>query len=123
MKLKTYSDFFDQKFFESIIQTSGIKNSPKKSRVQNCVETILDFLAENDVFNWNQFLKMSPFDRQIVDRLIDSSLINISELKEVRFLIRIELSDRAQLLEYKNELESNEEYEKCALIVKKLSQK
>ena len=45
----------------------------------------------------------------------------MKELEEVRFKLRIELSSRQQLKDYLKELESNEEYEKCALIVKKLS--
>jgi hypothetical protein len=66
---------------------------------------------------------MPAFDRSVIDKLIDSEIKTMDELKEVKFRIRLELSDRKQLLEYKDELESNEEYEKCALIVKKLSQK
>jgi hypothetical protein len=43
-------------------------------------------------------------------------------LEEIRFRIRLELSDRRQLLDYIKELEQNEEYEKCARIVKKISE-
>jgi hypothetical protein len=68
-------------------------------------------------------MKMPVFDRDVINKLIDSEVKTMDELKEVRFRIRLELSDREQLIEYKNELELEEEYEKCALIVKKLSQK
>ena len=66
---------------------------------------------------------MSQFDRDVIDKLIDSEVNTMGELKEVRFKLKLELCDRKQLMEYKDELESEEEYEKCALIVKKLSQK
>jgi hypothetical protein len=46
----------------------------------------------------------------------------MKELEEIRFRIRLELSDRRQLLDYIKELEQNEEYEKCARIVKKISE-
>jgi hypothetical protein len=46
----------------------------------------------------------------------------MKELGEIRFRIRLELSDRRQLLDYIKELEQNEEYEKCARIVKKISE-
>ena len=111
-------------FFKKIFNNSKKKNKTTKlSRVDSCVVNILDFLSENDVYNWNQFLKMSQFDRDVIDKLIDSEVNNMDELREVRFRLKLELGDRKQLMEYKDELESEEEYEKCALIVKKLSQK
>lgn len=47
----------------------------------------------------------------------------MEDLKEIRFLIRLELSNTQQLKEFLRELEENEEYEKCARIIKKLSYK
>lgn len=124
MKVDNYGDFINEKFFRKIFNSSKKNKSSKKTdRVQSCVDDILNFLAENDVYNWDRFMMMSPFDREVIDKLIDSSVKNMNELKEVRFRVRLELSDRNQLLEYKKELEENEEYEKCALIVKKISQK
>lgn len=124
MKVDNYGDFINEKFFRKIFNSSKKNKSSKKTdRVQTCVDDILNFLAENDVYNWDRFMMMSPFDREVIDKLIDSSVKNMNELKEVRFRVRLELSDRNQLLEYKQELEQNEEYEKCALIVKKISQK
>ena len=91
--------------------------------MDSCVVNILDFLSENDVYNWDGFMKMSQFDRDVINKLIDTEVNSMDELKEVRFRVRLELSNREQLIEYKNELELEEEYEKCAQIVKKLSQK
>lgn len=124
MKINRYSQFINEEFFKKIFNNSKKKTkSSKLGRVDTCVNSILDFLAENDVYNWNQFLKMSQFDRDVIDKLIDSEVKTMDELKEVRFRIKLELADRKQLMDYKDELESNEEYEKCALIVKKISQK
>ena len=124
MKVNRYDQFINEEFFKSIFNSSKKKNKTNKfSRVDSCVVNILNFLSENDIYNWTQFLKMSQFDRDAIDRLIDIEVNSIGELKEVRFKLKLELSDRGQLMEYKNELELGEEYEKCAQIVKKLSQK
>lgn len=124
MKINRYNQFINEEFFKKLFNNSKKKNKTTKlSRVDSCVVNILDFLSENDVYNWNQFLKMSQFDRDVIDKLIDSQVDNMEGLKEVRFKLKLELADRKQLMEYKDELESEEEYEKCALIVKKLSQK
>lgn len=124
MKINRYDEFINEEFFKKLYNSSKKNSKSKKlNRVDSCVNGILNFLAENDVYNWDKFLSMPAFDRSVIDRLIDSEIKTMDELKEVKFRIRLELSDRKQLLEYKDELESNEEYEKCALIVKKLSQK
>jgi hypothetical protein len=124
MKINRYNQFINEEFFKKIFNNSKKNNKTTKlSRVDSCVVNILDFLSENDVYNWNQFLKMSQFDRGVIDKLIDSEVDNMNDLREVRFRLKLELSDRKQLMEYKDELESEEEYEKCAQIVKKLSQK
>lgn len=124
VKINRYSQFINEEFFKKIFNNSMKKNKTTKlSRVDSCVVNILDFLSENDVYNWNGFMKMSQFDRDVINKLIDTEVNSMDELKEVRFRIRLELSDREQLIEYKNELELEEEYEKCAQIVKKLSQK
>ena len=124
MKINRYSQFINEEFFKKIFNNSKKKNKTTKlSRVDSCVVNILDFLSENDVYNWDGFMKMSQFDRDVINKLIDTDVNSMDELKQVRFRVRLELSNREQLIEYKNELELEEEYEKCALIVKKLSQK
>lgn len=124
VKINRYSQFINEEFFNKIFNNSMKKNKTTKlSRVDSCVVNILDFLSENDVYNWDGFMKMSQFDRDVINKLIDTEVNSMDELKEVRFRVRLELSNREQLIEYKNELELEEEYEKCAQIVKKLSQK
>jgi hypothetical protein len=124
VKINRYKQFINEEFFNKIFNNSMKKNKTTKlSRVDSCVVNILDFLSENDVYNWDGFMKMSQFDRDVINKLIDTEVNSMDELKEVRFRVRLELSNREQLIEYKNELELEEEYEKCAQIVKKLSQK
>lgn len=117
-----YKDFMNEEFF-SFFKKSG-KNMPvKKSRVDECVKNILEFMRDNQIQDWNDYMKISTSDRDIIHSIIDSSVKNMAELEEVRFRIRLELSDRDQLMEYKNELEKVEEYEKCALVVKKITKR
>ncbi len=123
MKINNFDEFINEEFFRRIFNSSKKKSPVKLNRVESCVESILNFLAENDIYNWDKFLNMSPFDRDVINKLIDSEVKDYKELNEVKFKLRLELSNREQLIEYKTELEQNEEYEKCALIVKKLSQK
>ena len=83
----------------------------------------MEFKRDNQIQDWNDYMKISTSDRDIIHSIIDSSVKNMAELEEVRFRIRLELSDRDQLMEYKNELEKVEEYEKCALVVKKITKR
>lgn len=121
MKVVNYEDFLNETFFSKIKKGKNAKSA--SVRVNDCVSKILSFLDENEIFDWNKFLSLSHTDRQIVDRIIDLNVNNLKELQEVRFRIKLELFDKKQLLDFKSELEENEEYEKCALVVKKLSQK
>jgi hypothetical protein len=124
MKINRYNQFINEEFFKKIFNNSKKKNKTTKlTRIDYFVVNILEFISENDFYKWNKFLKMSQFDRDVIDKLIDSEVNNMDELREVRFRLKLELGDRKQLMEYKDELESEEEYEKCAQIVKKLSQK
>lgn len=120
-RVNNYKDFINEEFFKRIFNRKKKITSESKSRIDSCVDHILIFLKDNEIIDWNDFMNMSQFDRDVVNKLIDSEVKNMSELEEVRFKIRLELSDRPQLVEYKKELEDAEEYEKCAMIVKKLS--
>ena len=66
---------------------------------------------------------MPQFDREVVDKIIDHEVKNFEELKEIKFLLKLELADVQQLREFLSEYEQTEEYEKCAQIVKKISSK
>jgi len=120
-RVNNYKDFVNEEFFKRLFNRKKTVTPESKSRVDSCVNNVIKFLKENDINDWNDFISAGKFDKYVIDSIIDKSVDNMSELEEVRFKIRIELSDRPQLVEYKKELEDAEEYEKCAMIVKKLS--
>jgi len=122
-KVNTYMEFINEEFFKKIFNKNSKNKSSKESRVNSCVSNILSFLKENEINDWNDFMRMSTFDRDVINQIIDHEVKDYKEVKEVNFLVRLELSDHQQLKEYKDELESIEEYEKCALIVKKMNAK
>lgn len=119
MRLEKYSEFITEGFFRKI-KKAKVKTT-SSDRITDCVSDILKFLEDNGIFNWSQFIKMSPFKRDVINKLIDNRVKNMEELKDVTFKLKLELSDRSQLRELLSELESNEEYEKCSQVLKKLT--
>lgn len=122
-KVNTYMEFVNEEFFKKIFNKKNSNKSSKDSRINSCVSNILSFLKENEINDWNDFIRMSTFDRDVINQIIDHEVKDYKEVKEVNFLVRLELSDYQQLKEYKDELESIEEYEKCAQIVRKMNVK
>lgn len=122
-KVNTYMEFINEEFFKKIFNKKNSNKSSKDSRINSCVSNILSFLKENEINDWNDFMRMSTFDRDVINQIIDHEVKDYKEVKEVNFLVRLELSDYQQLKEYKDELESIEEYEKCAQIVRKMNVK
>lgn len=118
-KINKYNDFLNEEFFKKISQRGT--QQQQKSKIDQCVEDILHFLNERGIFTWEQFIYSKKIDKYTINKTIDSSTKNMKELEEVRFKLRLELSTRQQLKDYLKELESSEEYEKCVLVVKKLS--
>ena len=122
-KVDTYIEFINEEFFKRIFNKKKANKTSRITRLEHCVHNILSFLSDNDIHDWNDFMSMSAFDRDVVNKIIDHEVKDFNELKEVKFLTRIELSDVPQLREYLKELEGDEEFEKCAKIVKKISSK
>jgi protein-arginine kinase activator protein McsA len=118
-----YDDFLNEEFFKKVFGKNKNKKKQPSSKIDNCVDSIINFLYENGIDNWDDFIKSGKFDKEVINRLIDHSAKNMEELKEIRFKIRLELSNINQLREYLKELEENEEYEKCAQVIKKISNK
>jgi len=118
MKLNNYSDFINEAFFRKLKSRKRTKVIGDK--VENCKNEIIKFLEDNGIFTWNQFEKMSPFQRDVINKLVDKNVDTLKDLKEVTFAIRLELSNPNQLKEYLKELETQEEYEKCAKILQKI---
>lgn len=115
-KLHNYDDFLNEELFRKL------RNKKKNtSNLDDCVKEVINFLNSNEIYTWDDFISSNKVDKFIINKLIDKSTKNMTELAEVRFRIRLELSSREQLREYLKELEQSEDYEKCALIVKKLS--
>jgi hypothetical protein len=121
MKLNRYLEFINEGIFRKIKKN---KNSPsKRDAINKCVADIVNFLEEKGVSNWTSFLKMSPFSKEAIHKLIDGSVNSLQDVKEVNFLIQLELCDRKQLRELISRYETEGEYEKCSLILKKLNEK
>lgn len=117
MKLIKYSEFINEGFFRRL---KSRKKSKIVNKVESCKNEIIKFLEENNIFTWNDFERMSLFQRDVVNKLIDRGVDTLQDLKNVRFQIRLELSNPIQLKEYLKELESQEEYELCAKVLQKL---
>lgn len=121
-KINNYEEFINEGFFRKVFGRKNKNKSTIKSRIDLCVDEIIKFLSDNNIYTWDRFNSSTKFERDTVNKLIDNSTMNMKELEEIRFRIRLELSNRRQLLDYIKELEQNEEYEKCARIVKKISE-
>lgn len=121
-KINNYEEFINEGFFRKVFGKKKKSKPTVKSRIDLCVDEIIKFLSDNNIYTWDRFGSSTKFERDTVNKLIDNSSINMKELEEIRFRIRLELSNRRQLLDYIKELEQNEEYERCARIVKKISE-
>lgn len=121
MKVNNYSQFINEAFFRKIKKSKNIVS--KSESIKACVEEIINFLQDNNIYNWNQFLGMSPFKREVINKIIDSKVTTLSDVKEVTFLLKLHLCDRKQLRELISEYEISEDYEKCSEILKKLNER
>lgn len=117
-KIYNYSGFLNEEFYKKLFTKQKRKT---ESKVDCAVKEIIDFLSDNGINDWNGFINAKPTDRRIIDIIIDNSSSNMSELKEIRFRVKLQLSDNNQLRQWLKELENEEEYEKCAQVLKKLS--
>jgi hypothetical protein len=120
-KIHNYDDFLNEEFFKKIWGRK--KNKPNKSSIDLCIEELITFLNENGIFTWDDFIYSNKTDKYIIDKLIDSYAKNMAELQEIRFRLKLELCNRPQLKELLKELEQNEEYEKCAQVLKTINMK
>jgi len=120
-KIHNYDDFLNEEFFRKIF--SKKKKTTTKSEIDICIEEIINFLNENGIYSWDDFIYSKKTDKYIINKIIDASAQNMKDVEEIRFRLRIELSNRQQLKEYIKELESSEEYEKCSRIMKALNNK
>jgi hypothetical protein len=114
------------KKFYQINETFGFekKEEPKKlSRVNACIEDIIDFLKDNNIKNWDEFMDAPGFEKWTVNTIIDTNCENKEELDEVRYKVKLKLSNIEQLKDMISEYEDMEEYEKCSEIQKEIENK
>ena len=108
-----------KKFYESI-KLKRKEDSNKLNKIDSCIEDIIDFLKDNNINNWDEFMNASGFERWTVNTIIDSNCENKEELDEVRFRIKLRLSNTEQLKDMLTEYEDLEEYEKCSEVQKQI---
>lgn len=99
-----------RRFNESLVDQSLVKETTNR---------IIKFLEENGVRNWDRFVEWD-FARNAVTKIIDTSVRTEEELLEVKFYLKLHLSNIDQLKSMLKKYEDLEEYEKCDLIHKKL---
>ena len=92
------------------------KNENTQNRVDDCVNVIVSFLKDNQIETWTEFIETSKFDKFVIGKIIDSYCDDLNDLNQVRFKLRLKLSDSNQLKDMIKEYESLEEYEKCSEI-------
>lgn len=119
-KIHNYGDFLNEEFFKKIFG----RKKPKiqsKSNIDICIEEIIKFLNDNKIYTWDDFIYSKKTDKYTINKIIDGYANNMRELEEIRFRLKLELSNRNQLKEYLKELDQNEDYEKCAQVLKMMS--
>ena len=119
-KIHNYGDFLNEEFFKKIFGRKKSKPQPK-SNIDICIEEIINFLNDNKIYTWDDFVYSKKNDKYTINKIIDGHANNMKELEEIRFRIKLELSNRNQLKEYLKELEQIEDYEKCAQVLKMMS--
>ena len=87
-KVNTYMEFINEEFFKKIFNKKNSNKSSSNSRINSCVSNILSFLKENEINDWNDFMRMSTFDRDVINQIIDH------EVKEVDVDMPVELTFR-----------------------------
>jgi hypothetical protein len=120
-RIDSYLNFINEEFFKRIGNRKKTKQT--KSHIETCVEELVKFLNDNEIFTWDDFIYSNKTDKYIIDKLIDGYAKNMKDLQDIRFKLKLELCNRIQLKDLIKELEENEEYEKCAEVLKKMSLK
>ncbi len=108
-----------KKFYESI-KLKNKEDSNTLNKIDSCIEDIIDFLKDNNINNWEEFMNASGFERWTVNTIIDSNCENKEDLDEVRFKVKLRLSNLEQLKDMLTEYEDLEEYEKCSEVQKQM---
>lgn len=94
-------------------------NVDKDVHIEIIVGDIIDYLKKNCVDRWEDIFLKSEISNEVND-IIDHYIEDLSDLDDIKFWVCMELNDLDELKEMLPKLEEKEEYEKCALIKKKL---
>lgn len=90
-----------------------------KNRVQDTANGIIKFLQDSKISTWEE-MDNNEFTRNVVNRIIDKSARTFKEVKEIKFLMKLELYNVEELKDLLDNLVKIEEYEKCQKIKNKI---
>jgi hypothetical protein len=101
-----------------IIQKFNIFNESldSKNRVQDTANRIIQ---DSKISTWEE-MDNNEFTRNVVNRIIDKSARTFKEVKEIKFLMKLELYNVEELKDLLDNLVKIEEYEKCQKIKNKI---
>jgi hypothetical protein len=116
MKIRKYNELFSLDSLNRI----DVEKPKFKSNIDECVYDILFFLKENDIITWERFINSGKFDRWVIDKMIDSYCKDMQEVSIVKYKIKLNIGSKKDLERMLADAVSDEEYEKCSEIKKKL---
>jgi hypothetical protein len=93
------------------------------AKINKIVRDVIFFLKQNDINNWEDYTNMEKIDREIIKNLIKQECDDDNDsCDEIYFKIKLNISNKSELLIFLKEMEDTEEYEKCAVIAKKIKE-
>ncbi len=90
-----------------------------QTRVQDTANGIIKFLQDNKISTWEE-MDNNEFTRNVVNKIIDKSARTFKEVKEIKFLMKLELCNIEELKDLLDNLVKIEDYEKCQKIKDKI---
>jgi hypothetical protein len=117
MSVKKFKVFFEAFKFKKLSER------PKTSNIELGLEAVINFLNSNGYKNWDDLIDLPKFQRDVINLIIDDYCSNTNDLKELKFLLRLKLSNPKQLKVLLSEYEELEDYEKCQLIHQQINSK
>jgi hypothetical protein len=97
MLIKSFSKYFENKIIEATTK-------------------IIDYLSSQGFTTYDDLLNLPRFDRDIINIIIDENCTTMREVNELKFLLRLKLSNMKELQSMLKEYEDIEDYAKCHLI-------
>ena len=91
----------------------------QKDRLQDTANGIIKFLRDNKISTWEE-MHNNEFTRNVINKIIDKAAKSFDEVREIKFLMRLELSNIDELNEMLDKLVKEEDYMKCQRVKKKI---